>query len=154
MKRRRHLRDQRAVGETDAGTTASMFGHFLCWMQEPKPCSHLIGDSELIYLSSRLSSCAPAGLMRCSSLISPPWLKERKSSHHEPEYGTRFLWNSSEKAPRVYRCRNRAVGKRIHSLTVWMLAMEAIVPLSRTMREEIQNLRDWPVHEPGLPTHQ
>ncbi len=26
----------KSSGETDAGTTASMFGHFLCWMQETK----------------------------------------------------------------------------------------------------------------------
>jgi len=132
----------KSSGETDAGTTASMFGHFLCWMQETK-------TPVLIMATANDISKLPPEFMRAGRFdalffVDIPSLAERKEiiGIMNRKYGTQIPLEFAEKLQGF-------TGAEIEQLAKDSLfdgldaAMEAIVPLSRTMREEIQNLRDW-----------
>jgi len=132
----------KSSGETDAGTTASMFGHFLCWMQETT-------TPVLIMATANDISKLPPEFMRAGRFdalffVDLPSLPERKEiiSIMNRKYGTEIPLEYAEKLQGF-------TGAEIEQLAKDSLfdgldaALEAIVPLSRTMREEIQNLRDW-----------
>jgi AAA+ superfamily predicted ATPase len=129
-------------GETDAGTIAGMFGHFLCWLQETN-------TPVLIMATANDISKLPPEFMRAGRFdaiffVDLPSLAERKEiiGIMNRKYGTDIPADLAEKL-------NGFTGAEIEQLTKDSLfdgldaAMEAIVPLSRTMREEIQSLRDW-----------
>jgi ATP-dependent 26S proteasome regulatory subunit len=132
----------KSSGETDAGTTAGMFGHFLCWMQETK-------TPVLIMATANDISKLPPEFMRAGRFdalffVDLPSIAERKEivGIMNRKYGTQIPLEYAEKLQGF-------TGAEIEQLAKDSLfdgldaAMEAIVPLSRTMREEIQNLRDW-----------
>ncbi len=132
----------KSSGETDAGTSAGMFAHFLCWMQETK-------TPVLIMATANDISKLPPEFMRAGRFdaiffVDLPSLAERKEiiGIMNRKYGTDIPADFGEKL-------NGFTGAEIEQLTKDSLfdgldaAMEAIVPLSRTMREEIQSLRDW-----------
>ncbi len=132
----------KSSGETDSGTTASMFGHFLCWMQETKTPVLIMATANDI--SKLPPEFLRAGRFDAIFFVDLPTLAERKEiiGIMNRKYGTDI---SAEFADKL----NGFTGAEIEQLTKDCLfdgldaAMEAIVPLSRTMREEVQNLRDW-----------
>jgi AAA+ superfamily predicted ATPase len=132
----------KSSGETDSGTSAGMFAHFLTWMQETK-------TPVLIMATANDISKLPPEFMRAGRFdalffVDLPSLAERKEiiGIMNRKYGTDISAEFGEKL-------NGFTGAEIEQLAKDSLfdgldaAMEAIVPLSRTMREEIQNLRDW-----------
>ena len=132
----------KSSGETDSGTSAGMFAHFLTWMQETK-------TPVLIMATANDISKLPPEFMRAGRFdsiffVDLPTLVERKEiiGIMNRKYGTDIPSDFGEKL-------NGFTGAEIEQLAKDSLfdgldaAMEAIVPLSRTMREEIQNLRDW-----------
>src|SRR5208283_2110229 len=132
----------KSSGETDAGTTAGMFSHFLTWLQETT-------TPVLIMATANDISKLPPEFMRAGRFdalffVDLPSLAERKEiiGIMNRKYGTDISVDFGEKL-------NGFTGAEIEQLAKDSLfdgldaAMEAIVPLSRTMREEIQNLRDW-----------
>ncbi len=132
----------KSSGETDSGTTASMFGHFLCWMQETKTPVLIMATANDI--SKLPPEFLRAGRFDAIFFVDLPTPAERKEiiGIMNRKYGTDI---SAEFADKL----NGFTGAEIEQLTKDCLfdgldaAMEAIVPLSRTMREEVQNLRDW-----------
>ena len=132
----------KSSGETDSGTTASMFGHFLCWMQETKTPVLIMATANDI--SKLPPEFLRAGRFDAIFFVDLPTPAERKEIIEimNRKYGTDI---SAEFADKL----NGFTGAEIEQLTKDCLfdgldaAMEAIVPLSRTMREEVQNLRDW-----------
>ncbi|MGD0399378.1 MAG: AAA family ATPase [Syntrophobacteraceae bacterium] len=132
----------KSSGETDAGTTASMFGHFLCWMQETTTRALIMATANDI--SKLPPEFMRAGRFDALFFVDLPSLAERKEiiGIMNRKYGTEIPLEYAEKLQGF-------TGAEIEQLAKDSLfdgldaAMEAIVPLSRTMREEIQNLRDW-----------
>ncbi len=132
----------KSSGETDAGTTAGMFGHFLCWMAETKTPALIMATANDI--SKLPPEFMRAGRFDAIFFVDLPSLAERKEiiGIMNRKYGTEIPSDFGEKL-------NGFTGAEIEQLTKDSLfdgldaAMEAIVPLSRTMREEIQSLRDW-----------
>jgi len=132
----------KSSGETDSGTSAGMFAHFLCWLQETK-------TPVLIMATANDISKLPPEFMRAGRFdsiffVDLPGLSERREiiGIMNRKYGTEISLEYAEKLQGF-------TGAEIEQLAKDSLfdgldaAMEAIVPLSRTMREEIQNLRDW-----------
>jgi hypothetical protein len=130
-------------GQTDAGTTASMLGHFLMFMQETK--------ARILILSTanNISQLPPeflrAGRFDALFFVDLPTITERQE---------------------IIEIMNRKYGSTIHrDLAVMALdgftgaeieqiakdslfdgldeAIKNIVPLSRTMREQVSALREW-----------
>lgn len=132
----------RSSGETDAGTTAGMFSHFLTWLQETT-------TPVLIMATANDISKLPPEFMRAGRFdgtffVDLPTLTERREiiGIMNRKYETDVPMSYAEKL-------DGYSGAEIEQLAKDSLfdgldaAMEAIVPLSRTMREDIQNLRDW-----------
>jgi len=132
----------KSSGETDAGTTVGLFSHFLIWMQE--------SNSSVLVMATanNVSSMSPeflrAGRFDAIYWVSPPTKKERieiiKIMNRK--------WGSE--IPVSYADRlNGYTGAEIEQLAKDSLfdgldqAFNALVPLSRTMREEIESLMQW-----------
>jgi hypothetical protein len=129
-------------GSTDAGTTAGMFGHFLNFMQENS-------SPILIVATANLISALPPEFMRAGRFdsiwfVDLPGLTERREiiKIMNQRYHSEIPHSYAEKL-------NGYTGAEIEQLAKDSLydgleaAFEALVPLSRTMREDIQSLREW-----------
>ena len=132
----------RSSGETDAGTTANMFGAFLTWMQETK-------SSVLVMATANDISKLPpefirAGRFDATFFVDLPTTSERVEiiKIMNRKYNSKIPTSYSQKLAGW-------TGAEIEQLAKDSLydgleaAYEAIVPLSRTMREEVQSLKDW-----------
>lgn len=134
------LAGSKVSGETDGGTTSSMLGHLLTWMQE---------------------SASPVFIMATANDITklPPELIRR--------FDATFFVDVPNRAERleIIRIMNRKWGTEIPDDYVDKLngytgaeieqlakdclfdgleeAFNALVPLSRTMREDVQSLKEW-----------
>jgi hypothetical protein len=132
----------RSSGETDGGTTASMFGHFLTWMSETK-------TSVLIMATANSIQSLPPELIR-SGRFSATFFIDLPSKIERTEIITIMnrKWGSDIPISYVDKL-NGYTGAEIEQLAKDSLfdgldeAFNALVPLSRTMREEIQALREW-----------
>ena len=132
----------RSSGSTDSGTTAGMFGHFLTWMQET------ISPILVMATANDIKSLPPeflrAGRFDSLFFVDLPTLEERVDiiKIMNARYGTSIL-KKNAKALQGW------TGAEIEQLAKDSLfdglqtAMENIVPLSRTMKEEIESLREW-----------
>ena len=132
----------RSSGELDAGTTANMFGHFLTWIQE--------NDTSAIVMATAndISKLPPefvrAGRFDATFFVDLPTTVERVEiiKIMNRKYGSNISTTYAQKL-------NGFTGAEIEQLAKDSLydgaesALEAIVPLSRTMRDDIQSLRDW-----------
>jgi hypothetical protein len=133
----------RSSGDVDAGTTANMFSAFLTWMQETK-------SSVLVMATANDVQKLPPEFIRAGRFdaifwVDCPTTTERveiiKIMNHK--YGSKILSTYANQKL------NGWTGAEIEQLAKDSLydgveaAYEAIVPLSRTMREEIQSLKDW-----------
>jgi SpoVK/Ycf46/Vps4 family AAA+-type ATPase len=132
----------RSSGETDAGTTAAMFGHFLTWMAET--------DSSVLVMATanNISQLPPefirAGRFDATFFVDLPTKQERieiiKIMNRK--------WKSEIPVPFADKL-SGYTGAEIEQLAKDSLfdgleeAFNALIPLSRTMREEVQSLREW-----------
>ena len=132
----------KSSGETDAGTTASMFGHFLTWMQETKsPVLVMATANNIAQLPPEFLR---AGRFDSIFFVDLPVKSEREAiiDIMNRRYGSEIPIDYSERLVGF-------TGAEIEQLAKDSLfdgleaAMDAIVPLSKTMREEITTLRDW-----------
>jgi AAA+ superfamily predicted ATPase len=132
----------KSSGETDAGTTAGMFGHFLTWLAETK-------SSVLVMATANDITKLPPEFMRAGRFdatffVDLPGLTERGDiiKIMNRKYGTHIPTDYAQKLQGY-------TGAEIEQLVKDSLfdgldqAFDALVPLSRTMREEIQSLKDW-----------
>jgi len=132
----------KSSGETDAGTTAGMFGHFLTWMQETK-------SSVLVMATANNISQLPpefirAGRFDATFFVDLPTSSERKEiiKIMNRRWGSEIPISCSDRL-------NGYTGAEIEQLAKDSLfdgldqAYDALVPLSRTMREDIDALRQW-----------
>jgi ATP-dependent 26S proteasome regulatory subunit len=132
----------RSSGETDAGTSAAMFGHFLTWMQETT-CSVLV-----MATANQISQLPPefirAGRFDATFFVDLPTKTERIEIIK--------IMNRKWKSDIPISCSDRLngyTGAEIEQLAKDSLfdgleqAYQALVPLSKTMREDIEALRQW-----------
>ena len=132
----------RSSGETDAGTSAAMFGHFLTWMQETK-------SSVLVMATANNISQLPpefirAGRFDATFFVDLPTSTERKDIIRimNRKWGSEIPISCSDRLTGY-------TGAEIEQLAKDSLfdgldqAFDALVPLSRTMREDIDALRQW-----------
>lgn len=132
----------KSSGETDGGTTANMFGHFLTWVNETT-------SPVLIMATANNISTLPPELIRAGRFDSIfytdlPTTPERIEiiKIMNRKHGSDIPLSFVDKLQGY-------TGAEIEQLSKDSLfdgldqAYAQIVPLSRTMREEIQTLRDW-----------
>ena len=132
----------KSSGETDAGTTAAMFGHFLTWMSETK-------TSVLVMAAANNISQLPPEFMRAGRFdatffVDLPERSERTEiiKIMNRKYKTDIPLKFVDKL-------NGYTGAEIEQLAKDSLfdgfdeAFNNLVPLSRSMREEINSLREW-----------
>lgn len=130
----------RSSGETDAGTTASMFAHFLTWLQETR-------TPVLIMATANDISKLPTEFIRrfdAVFFVDLPTTEERREI-------IRIMNRKYDSGiPEAYAEKLQGyTGSEIEQLAKDSLfdgleeAFSAIVPISRTMREEVTALREW-----------
>ena len=132
----------RSSGDTDAGTTANMFGAFLTWMQETQTSVMVMATANDI--SKLPPELVRAGRFDATFFIDVPSTPERVEIIRimNRKYNTRIPLSFVQKL-------SGFTGAEIEQLAKDSLydgldaAFDAIVPLSRTMREEMQKLKDW-----------
>ena len=133
----------RSSGDVDAGTTANMFSAFLTWMQETK-------SSVLVMATANDVQKLPPEFIRAGRFDAIFWVDCPTTIERveiikimNRKYGSKILSTYANQKL------NGWTGAEIEQLAKDSLydgveaAYEAIVPLSRTMREEIQSLKDW-----------
>jgi SpoVK/Ycf46/Vps4 family AAA+-type ATPase len=132
----------KSSGHTDGGTTSGMFGHFLTWMQETR-------SPVLIMATANNISELPPEFMRAGRFdamffVDIPTLAERFEiiKIMNARYGSRIAVEYAENLQGWSGAEIEQLAKDslFDGLAV---AFESIVPLSRTMKEEITALRDW-----------
>ncbi|GKT09104.1 AAA family ATPase [Desulforhabdus sp. TSK] len=136
------LAGSQSSGQTDSGVTASMLGHLLTWMQETTaPILMMATANSVGMLPPELLR---AGRFDAVFFVDLPGSGERLEI-------IRIMNEKYEAAiPEEMAARlDGFTGAEIEQIAKDSLfdgldaAMSAIVPLSRTMREEIQSLREW-----------
>ena len=129
-------------GETDGGTTASMFGHFLTWMSET------VTPILVMATANNISQLPPeflrAGRFDATFFVDQPTKCEREEIIR--------IMNRKWKSNIPIEFADKLAGytgAEIEQLAKDSLfdglekAYDALIPLSRTMREEINSLREW-----------
>ncbi len=132
----------KSSGETDGGSTANMFGYFLTWLQESK------GNTIVMATANDITKLPPefvrAARFDATFFVDLPSTLERVEiiKIMNQKYGSKI---PTTYAPKL----NGFSGAEIEQLSKDSLydgvdaALEAIVPLSRTMKDEISNLQKW-----------
>jgi hypothetical protein len=129
-------------GQTDAGTTSSMLGHFLTWMQETSASMLVIATANDI--SQLPPEFMRAGRFDATFFVDLPTLTERTEiiKIMNRKWKSDIPLNYADKLAGY-------TGAEIEQLAKDSLfdglepAYDALVPLSRTMREEIKSLQEW-----------
>jgi SpoVK/Ycf46/Vps4 family AAA+-type ATPase len=129
-------------GESDGGTTASMFGYFLTWLQETT------APILLMATANNISQLPPefirSGRFDAIFFVDLPQTKERLQIIDI----VNRKWGSDIPAEYVERL-NGYTGAEIEQIAKDSLfdgveqAMASVIPISRVMREEINALREW-----------
>jgi hypothetical protein len=129
-------------GQTDSGTTASMFGHFLTWLAETTtPILVMATANNIAQLPPEFLR---AGRFDSIWFVDLPCTKEREQIIEimNRRYGSEIPLEYSAKM-------NGYSGSEIEQLAKDSLfdgldqAFDALIPLSRTMKTEIDSLREW-----------
>lgn len=129
-------------GQTDSGTTASMFGHFLTWLSETTtPILVMATANNIAQLPPEFLR---AGRFDSIWFVDLPTGKEREQIIEimNQRYGSEIPLEYSAKM-------NGYSGSEIEQLAKDSLfdgldpAFDALIPLSRTMKTEIDSLREW-----------
>ena len=129
-------------GQTDSGTTASMFGHFLTWLSETTTPILVMATANNI--SQLPPEFLRAGRFDSIWFVDLPCIKEREQIIEimNRRYGSEIPLEYSIKM-------NGYSGSEIEQLAKDSLfdgldqAFDALIPLSRTMKTEIDSLREW-----------
>lgn len=132
----------KSSGETDAGTTAGMFGHFLTWRSESK--SSVIVMATANSIQNLPPEFLRAGRFDSTFFVDLPSMSERIEiiKIMNRRYNSQIPVNYAQKL-------EGWSGAEIEQLAKDSLydgveaAAKAIVPLSKTMKEDIQALKDW-----------
>ena len=132
----------KSSGHTDGGTTSSMFGHFLTWMQETT--SPVLVMATANNISELPPEFMRAGRFDAMFFVDIPTINERGQIIRimNNRYGSKIPDDFAENV-------QGWSGAEIEQLAKDSLfdglqaAVENIVPLSRTMKEEITALREW-----------
>jgi AAA+ superfamily predicted ATPase len=132
----------KSSGHTDGGTTSGMFGHFLTWMQETR--SPILVMATANNISELPPEFLRAGRFDAMFFVDIPTLTERAQIIRimNTRYSSQIPLDYAEKL-------QGWSGAEIEQLAKDSLfdglepALENIVPLSRTMKEEITALREW-----------
>ncbi len=132
----------KSSGELDAGTTANMFSHFLTWVQESDTTAIIMATANDI--SKLPPEFIRAGRFDATFFVDLPTIQERVEIIRimNRKYGSDIPVNYAQKL-------NGYTGAEIEQLAKDSLydgveeAFNALVPLSRVMRDEINALRDW-----------
>ena len=132
----------KSSGMTDGGTTSSMFAHLLTWLQETR-------SPVLVMATANNISGLPPEFMRAGRFDSMFFVDIPNRSEREKiieimnqRYGSQIPVEYAEKL-------TEWTGAEIEQLAKDSLfdglenACEAIVPLSKTMKEDITALQDW-----------
>jgi SpoVK/Ycf46/Vps4 family AAA+-type ATPase len=131
-------------GQVDAGTSANMFGHFLTWMQETKaPVMIMATANNIAQLPPEFLR---AGRFDAIFFVDLPNAAEREEiiAILNQRYGTTIP--SAQDTSFSYES---FTGAELEQLVKDSLfegfenASRSIVPLARTMREDINALREW-----------
>ena len=132
----------KSSGETDAGTTSGMFSHFLTWLQENRSPVFVMATANDI--SKLPPETIRAGRFDAVFMVDLPTLNERKEiiKIMNSRYGSKITLEYADKL-------NGWSGSEIEQLAKETAfsdleeAYHSIVPLSRTMREDIESLQNW-----------
>ena len=138
----------RSSGDVDAGTTANMFSAFLVWVQDIK--SFVLVMATANDVSKLPPEFIRAGRFDAVFWVDCPIISERIEiiKIFNRKYGSKIPITSADQKL------NSWTGAEIEQLAKDSLydgveaAYDAIVPLSRTMREEIKSLKDWAKSRP------
>ena len=131
-------------GKTDGGTTSGMFSHFLVWLQETtSPVLVMATANSIRELPPEFLR---AGRFDALFFVDLPTIEERKQiiKIMNNRYGSDIQKANSEQL-------GGWTGAEIEQLAKDSLfdgmetAMQNIVPLSKTMKEEIQGLQQWAI---------
>ena len=132
----------KSSGEVDAGTTANMFGHFLTWRAESK--SSIIVMATANGIQNLPPEFLRAGRFDATFFVDLPTVTERIDIIRimNRKYNADIPINYAQKL-------EGWSGAEIEQLAKDSLydgvesAFKAIVPLSKTMKEDIQSLKEW-----------
>jgi len=134
------LAGSKSSGETDAGTTASMLGHLLTWMQET------ISPVFIMATANDISKLPPELIRRFDAtfFVDLPCRSERLDIINimNRKWGSEIPEDYADKLAGY-------TGAEIEQLAKDSLfdgleqAFEALIPLSRTMKEDITALKEW-----------
>ena len=132
----------KSSGHTDGGTTSSMFGHFLTWMQETR--SPVLVMATANNISELPPEFMRAGRFDAMFFVDIPTTNERREIIRimNTRYGSGIPEDFAEHL-------QGWSGAEIEQLAKDSLfdgletAHESIIPLSKTMKEEITALREW-----------
>ncbi len=132
----------KSSGELDAGTTANMFSHFLTWIQESDTSAIIMATANDI--SKLPPEFIRAGRFDGIFFVDLPTTQERIDIIRimNKKYGSDIPITLAQKL-------NGYTGAEIEQLAKDSLydgidaAFDALVPLSRVMRDEINTLREW-----------
>ena len=132
----------KSSGQTDGGTTSGMFGHFLVWLQETR--SPILVMATANNISGLPPEFMRAGRFDAMFFVDIPNRSEREAIIEimNQRYGSQIPAEYAEKL-------TEWTGAEIEQLAKDSLfdglenACEAIVPLSKTMKEDISALQDW-----------
>jgi SpoVK/Ycf46/Vps4 family AAA+-type ATPase len=136
------LAGSKSSGETDAGTTAAMLGHLLLWLQETR--SPVLVMATANNISQLPPEFLRAGRFDSIFFVDLPAQSERVEIIRimNRKYHTNIPDDYAEKLQGY-------TGSEIEQIAKDSLfdglepAMESVIPLSKTMREETNVLRDW-----------
>ncbi len=132
----------KSSGHADGGTTSAMFGHFLTWMQETQ--SPVLVMATANNISELPPEFMRAGRFDAMFFVDIPTFIERGEIIHimNTRYGSKIPDDFAESLQGFSGAEIEQLAK--DSLFDGMqAASENIVPLSRTMKEEVTALREW-----------
>lgn len=132
----------KSSGESDAGTTANIFSHFLVWMQETTTPMIVVATANDV--SKLPPEFLRAGRFDATFFVDLPTFEERKAIIQimNRRYNTNIPITYAEKMDGWSGSEIEQLAKESH-FDGLENAFTSIVPLSRVMREPMQRLRDW-----------
>jgi hypothetical protein len=132
----------KSSGNTDGGTTSAMFGHFLTWMQETT-------TPMLVMATANNIAQLPPEFLRAGRFDAMFFVDIPTKSERQQIIKVMNLRYGSDISPECAERLDGWTGAEIEQLAKDALfdgldeAQQNIVPLSKTMKEEIQALQQW-----------
>lgn len=132
----------RTSGDTDGGSTSGMFSHFLTWLQEHHaPVLVMATANDVTRLPPETIR---AGRFDAVFMVDLPTLPERQEilTIMNQRYGTAIPLDHATRLAGYSGSEIEQLAKEA-AFTTLEDAFQSIVPLSRSMREDIEALRAW-----------